>query len=176
MKRQIRRCVFETNSSSSHSITIYDKSNIILHDIPKDSEVVMSDNWGSETYVCDELGKLNFVVKMLATIAGNKWDDDEIEINSFDEMINLDWFRWLAEVVKEESNTDVIYECPKNWDGTYAKYPPYYSDVFDDMYTIEDIFTNKEPSVMNDEAKFKERVKYIIYNPSVIIEDEEDEY
>ena len=37
MKRQIRRGVFETNSSSTHSVSIYNNANRKFQDIPKDS-------------------------------------------------------------------------------------------------------------------------------------------
>lgn len=171
MKRQIRYGVFETNSSSSHSVSIHSKKDKILYDIPKDSEVVLNDDYLTGKYIDDELGKLNYVVKMLATIVEDKDYDDEIEIKSFEEMINLNWFKWLAEVVKEESNTKVIYECPK-----HSRLIPYYDTTWDEQDTIEEIFTNYDSSVLNDEAKFKERVKFIIYDPTVVIEDEEDEW
>lgn len=176
MKRQIRRCVFETNSSSTHSVSIYNKNKIIYSDIPKDSTVILNDEYDAGTDIIDELGKLNFVVTMLATIVDNKEYDEELEVKSFEEMINLDWFKWLAEVVKEENNTDIIYECPKYWSGEPKKYAPYYDTTWDEHDSIENIFTDDNPSIMNDETKFKERVKDIIYNPSIIIEDKENEY
>ena len=176
MKRQIRYGVFETNSSSTHSVSIYNKNKIIYSDIPKDSTVVLNDEYGTGTDIIDELGKLNFVVTMLATIVDNKVYDEELEIESFEEMINLNWFKWLAEVVKEESNTDVIYECPKYWSGKPKESVPYYESTYDEHSSIEDIFTDDNPNIMDDEAKFKERIKDIIYNPSIIIEDKENEY
>ena len=40
MKRQIRRGVYETNSSSTHSVSIYNNSKRKFQDIPRNSEVV----------------------------------------------------------------------------------------------------------------------------------------
>lgn len=176
MKKQVRRGVFETNSSSTHSVSIYNRSKLMFSDIPKNSEVIINDRYNVGTDIYDELGKLNFVVTMLATIVDNKYYDEELEINSFKQMINFKWFKWLAEVVKEESNTDVIYECPKYYDGSECSLFPYYNTTWDEYSTIESIFTNDNPDIMNDETKFKERVKDIIYNSSIAIEDKENEY
>lgn len=176
MKRKIRRGVFETNSSSTHSVSIYNREKLVFSDIPKNSEVIIDGKNPSTTDIFDELGKLNFVVTMLATIVECEHDDDELKIESFDDMVSLNWFKWLAEVVKEESNTEVIYKCPTYYDGRNKSYVPYYDTTCDENDSIEYIFTDGDSSIMNDETKFKERVKDIIYNPSVIIEDKENEY
>lgn len=176
MKRQVRQGVFETNSSSTHSVSIYNKNKLMFSDIPKNSEVIINDKYNLGTDIYDELGKLNFVVTMLATIVENKYYDEELEINSFEEMINLNWFKWLAEVVKEKSNTDVIYECPKTYDGSNRSWLPYYDTTWDEYSTIESIFTDDNPDIMNDETLFKERVKDIIYNSSIAIENKENDW
>lgn len=176
MKRQIRIGVFETNSSSTHSVSIYNRSKLIFADIPKDSEVIIDGTHSTTTDIFDELGKLNFIVTMLASIIERKCDYDELEVKSFEEMINLNWFKWLAEVVKEESNTEVVYKCPKNYRGEDKSSVPYYNTTWDEDNSIEDIFTNDNSDVMEDETRFKKRVKNIIYNPEVIIEDKENEY
>ena len=177
MKKQIRRGVFETNSSSTHSVSICDRNKIEYSDIPKNSKIIIDDNYSTGTDIFDELGKLNFVVTMLASIVEVRCDEDEMEIKSFEEMTNLNWFKWLAEVVKEESNTEVIYECPRwSYSGEFKEYVPYYETTWDEYETIEEIFTGDEYGIMEDEVKFKERVRDIIYNPSIIIEDKENEY
>lgn len=171
MNRKIRVGVFETNSSSTHSVSIYNRSKRVFSDIPRDSEVILDDSHSTGMEIFDEIGKLNFIVTMLASIVERKCDYEELEVKSFEEMVNLNWFRWLAEVVKEESNTEVIYNCPK-----YSSYLPYYDTTYDECKSIESIFVGGNSDVMCDETKFKERVKDIIYNPSVIIEDKENEY
>ena len=176
MKRQIRRGVFETNSSSTHSVSIYNRSKLMFSDIPKDSKVIIDGSHSTPTDIFDELGKLNFVVTMLASIVKIKCDYDELEVNSFEEMVNLNWFKWLAEVVKEESNTEVIYNCPKNCKGEDKSYVPYYDTTWDEDDSIENIFTNNNSDVMENETRFKTRVKDIIYNSEVVIEDKENEY
>ena len=177
MKRQIRRCVFETNSSSTHSLSICSRKNRVYNDIPKNSTVVLDDTYITESIIVDEMGKLNFVVTMLASIVEYKNDYDELDVKvkSFDEMINLNWFRWLKEVVYEQSGTDVIYECPIRY-GKPASWIPYYKTTYDEDDTVDNIFTGGHDNIMDNEELFKKRVKDIIYNPEVIIKDEEEEY
>lgn len=176
MKRKIRFGVFETNSSSSHSITIYNMSKKKFMDIPKNSTVILNNTYSSGIEIFDEMGKLNFVVTLLASIVERRYNYDEIEINSFEEMVNLNWFKWLAEVVNEESNTEVIYKHPTYYNGEEVRCVPYYGTTYDDNEDIESIFCGGKLNVLDDETAFKERVKDIIYNPSVMIEDKDNEY
>lgn len=172
MKRQIRRGVYETNSSSTHSVSIYNNSK----NIPKNSEVILNDTYEYGTDIFDELGKLNYVVTMLASIVERKCDYDELKVKSFEDLINLNWFKWLSDVVKEESNTEVVYKCPTSWDGSDKSYQPYYDTTYDEYDSIETIFVGDDEDTLDNEVKFKNRVKDIIYNPSVVIEDKENEY
>lgn len=176
MKRQIRRGVYETNSSSTHSVSIYNNSKRRFQDIPRNSEVVLNDTYEYGTDIFDEVGKLNYVVTMLASIIERKYDDDELKVESFENMINLNWFRWLADVVREESNTEVIYKCPTYSDGRDKTYQPYYDTTYDEYDSIETILAGDDSDMLDDEMKFKERIKDIIYNPSIVIEDKENEY
>ena len=177
MKRQIRRGVFETNSSSTHSVSIYNKENLQYSDIPKDSEVVLNDTYHYGTDIFDELGKLNYIVTMLASICDRRMDYDELEIEkSFDAMVSLDWFKWLAEVVKEESNTEIIFECPTYRSGEKKTYFPYYNTTYDEDDSIDDILTDNDDEVLINREKYKERIRDIIYNRNIVIEDKENEY
>ena len=176
MKRQIRRGVYETNSSSTHSVSIYNNSKRRFQDIPRNSEVVLDDTYKYGIDIFDELGKLNYVVTMLASIIERRCDYDELKVESFEDMINLNWFKWLSDVVKEESNTEVIYKCPTSYDGSDKSYQPYYDTTYDEYDSIETIFVGDDGDTLDNEVKFKNRVKDIIYNPSVVIEDKENEY
>lgn len=176
MKRQIRTSVFETNSSSTHSVSIFSRKTRKYSDIPKNTEIIIDGSYEYGTDIFDEMGKLNYIVTMLASIVEYKLDCDELEEMSFNEMVKLNWFEWLAEVIKEESNTDVIYKCPVSWRGTPVNNSPYYDTTYDEDSTIEYIFTDGDLDIMNNEEKFKERVKEIIYTESIVIEDKENEY
>ena len=113
---------------------------------------------------------------MLASIIERKYDYDELKVESFENMINLNWFRWLADVVREESNTEVIYKCPTYSDGRDKTYQPYYDTTYDEYDSIETILAGDDSDMLDDEMKFKERIKDIIFNPSIVIEDKENEY
>lgn len=176
MKRQIRRGVYETNSSSTHSVSIYNNSKRKFQDIPRNSEIVLDDTYEYGTDIFDELGKLNYVITMLASIIERRCDCNELKVESFEDMINLNWFKWLSDVVKEESNTEVIYKCPTFYDGRDKSYQPYYDTTYDEYDSIETIFVGDDGDTLDNEVKFKNRVKDIIYNPSVVIEDKENEY
>lgn len=177
MKKQIRRSVFETNSSSTHSVSISTNTKLTYSYIPKDSKITLNDTWNYGTDIFDEMGKLNYIVTMLASIIEYRCDCDELEIEkSFESMISLDWFKWLAEVVQEESNTEVVYINPTYINGNKKTYFPYYDTTYDEYDSIEDIFTNYDSEVMTNKEKFKDRVRDIIYNKNVTIEDKENEY
>lgn len=176
MKRQIRRGVFETNSSSTHSVSIFTRKTKQYSDIPKNSVIIIDGSYEYGTDIIDEVGKLNFVVTMLATIMEDKVDYCRWEKKSFDEMVDWGWFKWLAETIKEESNTNLIYEHPSYGMEIYKSSFPYYDTTYDEYISIETIFTNGDPDILNDKEKFKERVKEIIYNKEIIIEDKENEY
>ena len=174
MKKQIRHGVFETNSSSTHSVSIY-KKKINTNNIPIDTVLNISTDYDRGVFY-SEVDKLNFIVIMLASIVENKCDYEDLEIKSFNEMISLPWFKWLAEVVKEESNTDIIYKVPTYWNGKEKTYVPYYETTYDENNSIEEIFTDFEPEILTDKAKFKELVKNLIYDPTVVMEDVKEEY
>lgn len=176
MKRQIRLSVFESNSSSTHSVSIRSNSTIKFQDIPTNSEVILNGTYEYGTDIFDELGKLNYVVTMLASIVEYRVDEEDLDIKSFEDMISLNWFKWLADVVKEDCNTDVIYKCPTYSNGRKKSYYPYYNTTSDEDCIIEDIFTDNNPDILDDEMKFKERVRDIIFNPTTVIEDKTDEW
>lgn len=176
MKRQIRLSVFESNSSSTHSVSIRSNFTIKFQDIPTNSEVILNGTYEYGTDIFDELGKLNYVVTMLASIVEYRVDEEDLDIKSFEDMISLNWFKWLADVVKEDCNTDVIYKCPTYSNGRKKLYYPYYNTTSDEDCTIEDIFTDNNPDILDDEMKFKERVRDIIFNPTTVIEDKIDEW
>ena len=65
MKKQIRLSVFESNSSSTHSVSICSNSTIKFQDIPTNSEIVLNDTYEYGTDIFDELGKLNYIDTIL---------------------------------------------------------------------------------------------------------------
>lgn len=160
MKRVIRNCVFETNSSSTHSISIYKWSPPPEYDIPHNSTIEINSSILS-TEITDEVGKLNYIVAMLANLIEH---EDNYYNMKFDEVISSKRFIWLKEIIKERCNTEIVYT--KKYD-----YSPYFETVYDDYNTIEYIFECD----INNENEFKKRVSDIVFNRSIIIGDREEE-
>lgn len=176
MKRCIRISVFETNSSSVDTLSINRKHRGYLFDIPRDTEVRV---WGlikDKTCYFDEMSKLNMILAILETIymrhhpEFEKYNEPENPEMLYTKMVTSDWFVWLAEVIKEESNSEIIYEPPKLKDGFGVEwYHPFYGIVYDSSHSAEEIFTADNPCILLDKKLFKKHVKTIIYDPDVFI-------
>lgn len=166
MKQQIRRGVFETNSSSTHSISIYRYKKPQPCDIPHNSSLEVKgfqDDFSGFRKIRDQVGKLNYIASMLASILDCS---EELEYGaSFDIVIANKRFVWLKELIKEKCNTDIIYKCG-------VTYFPYFEPVYDENLDIEDIFDCD----INNEEDLKRRMEEIIFDPDIIIEDKDEEY
>ena len=101
MKRQIRRKVFETNSSSMHSLTVEKKGiTEYLHVDEDENKVIVNFGefgWGYETYN-DAETKLSYLITMLA------------QYNSFsaEELYDTDEFRRINNIVASRCECDGI--------------------------------------------------------------------
>ena len=187
----VRNNIFETNSSSTHSITISRYERPTENNIPRNYEGIYTvsqygDVGGSdETYACDthntEVSKLRFIINMIASIYEdsdlyNEWeydkkDDIEYTIEQFNKLINQDLFIWLKEVVYEKTGTTIEFEQPSyNWfpffETTYSEY-----DSLENLLDIE-----KDENGNYDKDKFKARVRDIIFNNKVYIKNENCPY
>lgn len=187
----VRNNVFETNSSSTHSISICRYEKPQENNIPRNyKDIYMVSEFGDvggsdETYACDthntEVSKLRFLINMIASVYedselyGN-WEyerkDDEIyKKEYFRKLITQDLFVWLKEVVFEETRTEIEIEIPSNnrfpyFEQTYTEY-----DSIENMLDIEEDENGKY-----NKDKFKARIKDIIFNSKVYIENENCPY
>lgn len=182
----IRSGAFETNSSSTHSITIstYQKpreDNIprnLTRDTGKTFLVAeMGDCGGSdETYACDthrtEIEKLRFVINMIATLMdaenddGIYWDfnrraEKGYNEKCFEEMVHDKYFQWLTEAILEETGTMIEYKRPED-----ISWFPFFDTTSDENNGIDALLHAE------DKEHFKKTVKNIIFNKDVIIENE----
>ena len=189
--KKVRNNVFETNSSSTHSISICRYEKPQENNIPRNYKDVYKvseygDVGGSdETYACDthntEVSKLRFLINMIASIYEDsklyeEWEfkrrDDEIyKKEYFRKLITQDLFIWLKEVVFEETGTEIEIEMPSNnwfpyFEQTYTEY-----DSIENMLDIEEDENGKY-----NKDKFKNRIKDIIFNSKVYIENENCPY
>lgn len=181
--KTIRTNAFETNSSSTHSITISKYQKPREDDIPRNltrdtgklfSAVEYGDcGGGDDEYACDtlrtETEKLSFIINMIASVVedthSDMWDcnrREDIDYNKkiFKKMVKTDLFVWLQEAVLEETGTMIDYVQPKN------DWFPFYETTYDEWIGIEELLqvSNKE--------KFKNKVKKIIFDKEIFINNE----
>ena len=176
MKRIVRKNTFETNSSSTHSLTIINKK-FVSDELPRNSSYIYmleecelpygeySFQYGSET------GKARFMLNIIA----NYFDDmlvyastesykalQEIDFETF---IKYNQFVWFKEVLEEETGTKFEFVKPER------EYFPFYTPICTEYYIDEILDIN-----WSDKEKFKERVKEIVFNKDIIIVDSDLEY
>ncbi|MBO5435303.1 hypothetical protein J6A31_05760 [bacterium] len=171
VNRQVRYGVFETNSSSTHSLTIHRRKAPKFTFIPKNDVITIDGSYVVDTDdVYDEFGKLNYIVYILASsIFEMGYDEDKFLSLTFDQMVQLDWFKWIADVINEVSNTVVKYVIPEDAKNNPKAKVPYYPSAYDTDEALIDIITGNNTDMLHDEAAFKARMKEIIYDPEMII-------
>lgn len=179
----IRNNTFETNSSSTHTITIskYQKpreDNIprnLTRDAGKTFDITEFGDCGGgdEAYACDvlrtEIEKLRFIINMVASFCCDEYYDlwdykkaEEIGYSDeiFNQFIETKPFSWLKEAVLEETGTMINYVKPEN------NWFPFYETTYDEDEGIKSLLS------ITDKDLFKQRIKDIIFDKDVIIENE----
>ena len=164
MLRKFRRKVFETNSSSTHSISIYKWKKPEEHDIPSNSSLEVTGYVSGRTEITDEVSKLNYIVVMLASLIEND-DNFDYDTATLNDVINYKWFVWLKEIVKEQRNTDIVFK-------TDQACFPFFETTYDEGRGIKKVLDCD----IDDKTEFKTRITSIIFEPDMIIEDKENEY
>lgn len=179
--------VFETNSSSTHSLTIR-RITSQVGEIPKNEENYnICDNVALpyNESVFGEVQKLRYLVGLIAgriDEAANNEDYFEGEYYTYwgnkseegfkkykEEILNYPWLVWLNDIIKEKCGTTLYYY--KNQTEF-----PYISETqrFEDDYSYELLGISKE-DIYNEE-KVKAIFEDIIFNPLVVLEDKDEEY
>lgn len=199
--KQVRYGVFETNSSSTHSIT-FANYRPRRNDIPKNTrfEILPFEDgpmaYGDESHndtirYVSQIGKLRYLVYVLVSIINNdtpekyfteykgKIDDwqypaTEAELSLwFNELVNLKYFRWLADVVKKRTGTTIYFD-EKTY-RTSDQYFPFFETVYDENSNLKTVFGFTDESFENEE-QFKKIIDNIIFNDEVVILDEDSAY
>ena len=180
-----RNLVFETNSSSTHSLTIRRLSET-CYDIPKDSilDICKEVRFISDETVSSEMEKLRYIVGLVALLMDYEADNDYFGKDYYSywgpksdegwkkyskQILEFSWLVWLSEVVKEERNTTLYFE-KKMSDFPYISQ----KDSFEDEYVWEVLGLTREN--MYDKEIVKELFRDIIFNPTIVLEDTVEEY
>lgn len=100
MKRKIRKGVWETNSSSCHSVSISKKKimNFALPELDEDGFLIANFGefgWEERRYN-NPTSKLSYALTMVAMIHNGEFDDNEVEF------YELDDFQMIEDVVKNK--------------------------------------------------------------------------
>lgn len=176
MKRIVRLNTFETNSSSTHSLTIVNKK-FESGELPRNSSYTcMLEGFrfpsGEYSYqYTTELGKAHFMLNIIATHIEDKYMWENVfskaykDIN-FEEFIKENPFIWFKEILEKETGTEFEFVKPTN-----AKYFPYY-----DCICLDDDLDGIIEIDWYNEEKFKERVKQIVFNKDIVIVNSNIEY
>lgn len=162
----IRRNVFETNSSSSHSLSILTYQEPRNDKIPRNAESYKVEELGGYDFeIYSEVEKLSFMLNVIATYIRSHYEkfDDE---KPFEEMLKYEPFVWLQEMIKEETGTTIEFVDKKR------KWYPYFETLDDEWFTIEKVFECD----WSNEQEFKKYMKELIFDNNKGISYEEDEW
>lgn len=143
--RQIRRSVFETNSSSSHSISISGEDS---WDIPTYTLYAGFDEygWDNDDFYGVE-NKLSYVLTMVQyKLKGVSWEERTPEY-----ILNCDFVKWIREMVDGYCNQSIEIKLIEN-----DYYPMGYidhqsTDALDELWS-------------DDELTFKSNMREFIFN------------
>ncbi len=198
--KQIRNNVFETNSSSSHSISIgpikkkeVNKNiprNIKLYEVPEYEIANGHEESTISNILITEVSKLSFLFNIVATCIENEFEDyDDYIVTTFSCLCgravssdvadqkkaisqDLIYMKWIQEMVQEETGTLIKIPIPK--EKRYNEFP-----YFDTIYTEDndDFYKEIKKSIKDqDEALFKALCREVVFNPKVIIKDIDKAY
>ena len=200
--KQIRKGLFETNSSSSHSISIgpikkkeVNKNiprNINLYEVPEYEVANGHEESTISNTLITEVSKLSFLFNIVATYIGDEYEDgydnyigttfsclcgravSELDCDDQRKAISQDliYMRWIREMVQEETGTLIKIPIPSK--KNYDEFPYFYT-----LWTEEhdDFYEEIKKSIEDqDESLFKALCREIVFNPEVIIKDVDEAY
>lgn len=150
--KQIRQGVFETNSSSTHSITISGSDRFIY---PKFIPIIEFGEYGWEQDIySDFTDKISYVITMLATIN---------RIQKLEDFIVLKEFIWLKEAVNQHCKQELkVKEINDKYNPLgYVDHKS--NDVLDEFLS-------------ENELDFKVKVLNFIFNEKYGFETDNDNY
>lgn len=141
MKTQVRVGVWETNSSSVHSLVISGKDQVSA--APIDTVSGGEFGWGYDRLIAP-VDKLSYAITAIQYIDQDNEDD----------ISKSHWFKWLQDIVEARTGSGFRLLINSEW-NKYG-YIDHQSAPFDD-FPLEDFWRS-------DEAEFKEKMSDFIFN------------
>lgn len=160
---KIRRNVFETNSSSTHSVSISFASNK-NNRIPQ-NEIINVTGKVNGSVIFNEFDKLQALISLIVEHYSNNHaykSDKDWELH-FNKMISSNLFQWVKELVQDHYNTEIKYYNTGN-------YFPYMETACDDYYSLSELLECN----LNDAESFKKRIATILFDDTCCIEIREE--
>jgi len=159
MKQVIRGGVFETNSSSMHSLSINGKDNVSHPTLM--NGYFGEFGWGYDTYSNPE-DRLSY---LLTAIAQRLQISYEYSEGNKDLFLSSKWFLWTNELIKDFTSNEISF----NWENIstsyycfgYIDHQSINSQKDDEGMYVADILSD---FWSNDKNKFKENMKEFIFN------------
>lgn len=163
--KTIRNNVFETNSSSSHSLCIgvnneLSPSYLLIDDVDNCIHIEFGEfGWGYET-ITNQYDKLSYLVTMLVETEGNS-------CKSMIDLRNTEGFQSIEKVIKEYCECDgLIIDSdvhPATWNENYLDHDGYIDhQSCEDYHTLQDFLDNLGITV--EQFIFNSDIKLIIDN------------
>jgi hypothetical protein len=141
---KIRKNVFETNSSSVHSLAMVGSDRFNKYNFGE-NVVVKSDEYGwSGDDLVTPIEKLSYICTMI------QYKDDANILDSI-------YFKWLREMFKDYTGSNLIYKaCDENSEYYKHGYIDHQStDVLDDLWdNTEEVFKSNMRDVVFNEKYF----------------------
>jgi hypothetical protein len=149
--RKIRKRVFETNSSSMHSLAIIgsdrmNKNNFSTTTVDGTEKIIVESGeygWGYES-LTKPIEKLSYIVTMIP------YQDSMNSINE------SKYFKWLSEMVKDYTGYELTYQTSSS---------NYYEDGYIDHQSTDTL----DSVWVNDEETFKSNMRDIMFNDKYFI-------
>lgn len=162
-----RKGVFETNSSSTHSLVIHKMCNM---DWPEDKSVPFDICRKYPNIESIGIGEVSKTLFILGLIASTMTEEDDIPYKNisdqeFTEYLKTKnkWILWLLDVIKEKRNVNIVL-------SPISRYVPYFSEGF--LFEDDDIFDlmNIPEEYIENESFIKCMFNNYIFNPNIVLQ------
>ena len=185
----IRSCIFETNSSSSHALTIVERTEDVAGLLPKDTSFT---SYGLRKGIsCDDynravlrletqIGKLDVIVSALVGYLESKEDirQWDCELKKYKVETKGEFF----DIVNNDMRVKALKECIRDYTGSTLtivsnpeedRYAPYVVEVYDeDDYAFENLLSSRGDKSI-DKLTYEDYVKIfrkLLFDSNIIIE------